>query len=1214
MADDAFEVKVTPRGKGKAASEPADDSPKPVTDPELLKKLEGDDKEGDKGEKPVTDPKLLEALEAAPPDSARRRTIQSLPKALRSAGVENLKKRAASAFKQMDPDVDYSGIAAPALRAAYAFEDTPQERKALLEEHFGKGNVTKDSFGRDVVIINGQKVAFLPRGDEDIGKPGSTASAYADVSSEVFPVTGMTLGAIAGAPVTLGPVPVGAIGGAGVGTSAGKAMNKLIKDIFLKNSQSFGEQVGDVAMGIPEGMAAQTLGEGGALIGRSLFRGPFREGSIFGPIAKKSREIFRQRMKDVGEARELGLTPRVGTYSPNASFTQRVQNAGFRLFGDYVSVKNRPILTQEAGKLTGGALSNTPAEKEVLSGKISERADQLVKTATKAADDAHKTAEELLKATEATITEARGAAPANLGESVASNVRLAKQAFAIKAAEMYAPLDALAGQPVVPTQGLKDTMEQILSEGPQTVAEGEEGKSQPLLASDTIKKFASDIAKLPDYISFQQMQVARATLRDRAAVEALNVGLSERQAARLARAADDAFDQAEGFTISERTIPGVEKPGAFKGTSLLQKIKQMGGIDPSYAQDITGESKMGTKGVPPGLFATGSWKGGKGTGLDDLATRLNAEGWDIDPNDTKDLVSKIQDEIAGREKYYSLADSEKRMESESDMQFFDEASAAGQAGARKEVIKRPIEGVEEAKQALRRADKFYAAGMKRFNDLTVESIVKDATTSGFVEPEKVAERVAQPGMVDRLQRMQKVVTPKVFSEIGAARWKGLLNDARNPLTGDVSGRRLAASLKKMGPVLETLYGKQEAARMTTYAENLAALNGEIPADALRSGQLSQVVQAAILKKEVLNETMKRGFVKALQSDGRQSLSAAEWLTEPSNRAELKQALDAFGAQSPEAKSLREYLARRIFSVMEVPATRGAEKYGTTELMGEPLMKELERYQRPYLEDVFGKEWTDAAFKFARQAEIATRKNPIDSGGLLAATLGLHWMRHLGEIAVYLAAGEALSTAPVITYLSKGIEFRGADFLQTWVGRGMQLGINVEAEDLPKKIKDQTSGYVAHGRGAFKDMVDSAQPRQEGGPVESGQPYVVGEKGPEVIVPSSSGTVVPNPDQLEKMDWASIYQLRQQFAGNKDMQEYLAPFEHQAYAREEASSSPASALAYSTLLVPGYQLAKMAGVTPTDDMSTGPSWQQFIRGMKGAGQGFADYLRTLNQGD
>jgi len=35
------------------------------------------------------------------------------------------------------------------------------------------------------------------------------------------------------------------------------------------------------------------------------------------------------------------------------------------------------------------------------------------------------------------------------------------------------------------------------------------------------------------------------------------------------------------------------------------------------------------------------------------------------------------------------------------------------------------------------------------------------------------------------------------------------------------------------------------------------------------------------------------------------------------------------------------------------------------------------------------------------------------------------------------------------------------------------------------------------------------PRALGGPVSGGSPYIVGEKGPELFVPGSSGNIVPN---------------------------------------------------------------------------------------------------------
>lgn len=63
-----------------------------------------------------------------------------------------------------------------------------------------------------------------------------------------------------------------------------------------------------------------------------------------------------------------------------------------------------------------------------------------------------------------------------------------------------------------------------------------------------------------------------------------------------------------------------------------------------------------------------------------------------------------------------------------------------------------------------------------------------------------------------------------------------------------------------------------------------------------------------------------------------------------------------------------------------------------------------------------------------------------------------------------------------------------------------------------------------GEGAFAKILGFANPtggvgglfgallggfRAEGGPVSAGVPYVVGERGPEIVVPKSNGTVIPN---------------------------------------------------------------------------------------------------------
>ena len=51
-------------------------------------------------------------------------------------------------------------------------------------------------------------------------------------------------------------------------------------------------------------------------------------------------------------------------------------------------------------------------------------------------------------------------------------------------------------------------------------------------------------------------------------------------------------------------------------------------------------------------------------------------------------------------------------------------------------------------------------------------------------------------------------------------------------------------------------------------------------------------------------------------------------------------------------------------------------------------------------------------------------------------------------------------------------------------------------------------------------------RAQGGPIQAGKPYVVGEKGPEIIIPHSSGNVLSNDDsQIYAMLLAANPQLQ-----------------------------------------------------------------------------------------
>jgi hypothetical protein len=86
--------------------------------------------------------------------------------------------------------------------------------------------------------------------------------------------------------------------------------------------------------------------------------------------------------------------------------------------------------------------------------------------------------------------------------------------------------------------------------------------------------------------------------------------------------------------------------------------------------------------------------------------------------------------------------------------------------------------------------------------------------------------------------------------------------------------------------------------------------------------------------------------------------------------------------------------------------------------------------------------------------------------------------------------------------------------------------------LKTKKKGKDKGFLSNFN-PFKTKIETKDAgstglgfKARGGPVEQGKPYVVGEEGPEIIIPTSDGNVLSNDDsQIFNMLLASNPQLQ-----------------------------------------------------------------------------------------
>lgn len=98
-----------------------------------------------------------------------------------------------------------------------------------------------------------------------------------------------------------------------------------------------------------------------------------------------------------------------------------------------------------------------------------------------------------------------------------------------------------------------------------------------------------------------------------------------------------------------------------------------------------------------------------------------------------------------------------------------------------------------------------------------------------------------------------------------------------------------------------------------------------------------------------------------------------------------------------------------------------------------------------------------------------------------------------------------------------------------------------------------------------------------------------------------------PPDYGSMSHAQLVQLRDSIPPDDPRQNEIAPYEHQAFAREWTQDSPVIAPLSLTFAIPAYAAAKALGL---ERARSKPSIAAILAGYKGIGQGLAGAVRGL----
>lgn len=286
----------------------------------------------------------------------------------------------------------------------------------------------------------------------------------------------------------------------------------------------------------------------------------------------------------------------------------------------------------------------------------------------------------------------------------------------------------------------------------------------------------------------------------------------------------------------------------------------------------------------------------------------------------------------------------------------------------------------------------------------------------------------------------------------------------------------------------TAYGAQEQAILKQQA---ASMTGTTALAAIAEGEreLLQQTTLTIEELEKLAKQLQDVFERGAQAVGAFVQTEVGFLadlekshSDSNAKITTEQALAYAQQQSAQRAHLGQMLA-------DYTATQLAMGNVTTEQAGR-IMTAIED-QFGVMEDTSSKTFLAMTFHIDSFASSGSS----DVGALSGA---------LGQTADDAVAAEQKMTALAKQYTAELVQ----NFNE---GKIDAQELTAALNNIPKRININVhTAYTSTGSQTRSDEMGAGLPgRAAGGPVMAGQPYVVGEQGPEVFVPRQNGTIVPN---------------------------------------------------------------------------------------------------------
>lgn len=323
--------------------------------------------------------------------------------------------------------------------------------------------------------------------------------------------------------------------------------------------------------------------------------------------------------------------------------------------------------------------------------------------------------------------------------------------------------------------------------------------------------------------------------------------------------------------------------------------------------------------------------------------------------------------------------------------------------------------IRAAVKELRDTNDWYRESIKPFDNQAISQLTRELGKPGAVFPEKMLDYVM--GDPVRIKQVREVLPFEQWRQLGRENFEGLISRSTD-LNENVTSTGLYKTLLENKDNLAAIHGKNVADDILAYGKRWAAFGGKVDPGLLSGGQpIEDAIRLGVRKEQAAQAVEKNEYIRKWTGAQFEPSKAVDSLFLPNNERQVRFVRNIVGENTPKWQEFRKYAMERMLG----STSRKSEDGFGVEVAGEGLKKEIDRVGVSTIREIFGRDTADGLVELGDKIVKATSSNKAFSGGIVAANVALHPLKHLGKLVDLFTMRQIFTSPAGLKYLTRGFD-------------------------------------------------------------------------------------------------------------------------------------------------------------------------------------------------